>query len=146
MKKYIINKRTCILIKKDKDTLVIEDNKTFYVEKNIRSIINDSCKYYGANYKGRIEAANEFLNTKYKNPIIINANNSLILFPTSSIRNDDVMFINYKKIVKYEIYYNLGKIFLINDIVVTTKISNYTLNEQLVKCILLNNLLNRRNN
>ncbi len=95
MKKYIINKKTCVLIKKSQRTLIIEDNNTFYVEKNIKSVINDSCKYYGSNYKGRIEAVGELLNTKYKNPILLNGKKGLIIFPTGSIRNNEVMFINY---------------------------------------------------
>lgn len=146
MNKYIINKNTCILLKKDKRTLVIEDNKTFFVNKSIKSILNESCKYYGSNYKGRLDSVNDILDTKYKNPILINAKTNLIFFPTESIRKSSVMFINYQKIIKYEMYFNLVKIFLINDIIITTNVSKYILSEQLVKCILFNNLLIYRNN
>ena len=146
MNKYIINKNTCLLLKKDNRTLVIEDNRTFYVDKNIKSILNESCKYYGSNYRGRLDSVNEILETKYKNPVLINAKTNLILFPTESIRKNGVMFINYQKIIKYELYFNLVKIILINDIIITTKVSKYILSEQLVKCVLFNNLLIYRNN
>lgn len=144
MKRYIINNSTIALIKKNSNTLIIEEKKTILSKRNIMSIINESCKFYGSDYKGRISAIREFINSKYKIPILINENNNLIFFPTESIRNENVIFINYKKVLKYENFNDYIRIKLTNNIMLTTKISKYSFNEQLLKCLLINNIINNR--
>ena len=144
MKNYIINKNTCAIVKKNKNTLIIEDEKVFLVNSSILTIINNSCKYYGSDYRGSLNSVNCILRSKYKNPILINENYNLILFPTESIRNNNAMFINYKKIINYDLYYDIIRIFFTNKIMLTTKISKYIFSEQLLKCVIFNNILNLR--
>lgn len=146
MKKYIINEDTIALIKKNNSTLIIEDKRKLLITKKLLTILDESCKFYGSNYKGRITAISELINSKYKTPILINEISSLIFFPTGSLRNENVMYFNYKKIIKYDEFYGIIRIYLSNNIMLTSKISKYSLNEQLLKCLLINNILYSRKN
>ena len=59
---YYINKATCVIIPIGKnESQVIETNNTLIVNKSVKSIIDESCKYFGSTYQGRIDGSKEVL-------------------------------------------------------------------------------------
>jgi competence protein ComK len=55
--------------------------------------MNKLCIQYGSTLQGRVVAARDLLNITKNTPIMVN--DSIILFPTKSIRHIDCMYINY---------------------------------------------------
>ena len=69
---YYINRGTCAIIPIDKElSHVYEIDNSYVIEKSVKEIIDDSCKYYGCSYKGRCDGSRRILNMNYKLPIVI---------------------------------------------------------------------------
>lgn len=102
MEKYLINKNTLLilpfLLGKSK---VVENYITLIINKTPYEIINDSCKTYGSSFSGRCDSTYYMTGVKYKCPIIISEVREIIMFPTTSARNDDCVWINYEAIDQY---------------------------------------------
>ena len=70
MDNYIINKNTMVIIGIDeKFSKIIERDNEFEVVNSAKSIIENSCLYYGSSYKGRVESSSNILDSNYKVPI-----------------------------------------------------------------------------
>ena len=96
MNTYEINEDTIAVIPIDYEkTKVLELNNEYIIEKKAYKIMDDSCKYYGSNYKGRLSAAKEILNCSYKIPILVEESKKLIFFPTKSSLEEDCCWINF---------------------------------------------------
>ena len=70
MKNYEINDETIAIISKGNKSQVITLNDEFIVEKSGYKILDDSCKFYGSSYLGRLHSVKEMLSASYKLPII----------------------------------------------------------------------------
>lgn len=145
MNNYIINNRTIALFKDKSNTVVFEEDKKLYVKLSIGKILDNSCRYYGSTHKGRTNGIKEMLKSKYNNPILIEESKNLILFPTESIRNESYALFAYQKIINYEQKEgNKLEILCSNNIMLTINYTKTRLERQIVKCIILNNILNER--
>lgn len=103
MKNYEINCETLVIYPYDKGiSKVVEENNEFIVYKNVSSIINNSCKYFGSSYQGRINGSKNILGSTHKLPIIVETINKIIFFPTTSARNEKCMWISLNLIENYE--------------------------------------------
>ena len=125
-------------------TKIIEKNKEYIVEKKAYKIMDDSCIFYGSNYKGRLAAAKSILNCSYKLPILVEESSKLIFFPTKSSLEDDCCWINFsyiKEVIKNDnnciIRFNNNKEISIN----TSKLS---IENQLSRSTRLCYILNQR--
>lgn len=99
---YEITTKTCALIAKDKTTTeIIEEDKTFIVNKPISKVLNESCEYYGSTLEGRIKGSKTVLGMCYKLPIIIESSNEIIFFPTLSPYNENCSWISIQNIKDY---------------------------------------------
>ena len=99
---YEITSKTCALIAKEKDqTEIIEDDKTFIIDKPVLKILKESCEYYGSSLEGRIQGSKTMLGMCYKLPIIIESSKELIFFPTTSPLNENCSWISIKNIKDY---------------------------------------------
>ena len=99
---YEITSKTCALISKDKETTeIIENDKTFIINKPINQILNESCEYYGSTLEGRIKGSKTVLGMCYKLPIIIESTNEIIFFPTLSPYHENCSWISIKNIKDY---------------------------------------------
>ena len=98
---YLINENTCALVPlKQTVTKVIENNKEYRVNCNIYTIVNNSCKFYGSSYNGRIEGSKNLLGKIYKTPIIIDERNNITFFPTTSPRLSNNVWIAFNNILE----------------------------------------------
>ncbi len=114
---YEINKETLAILSCGKDkSRIIEKTKDFIINKNATKIIDDSCKYFGSSYLGRVEGSKNILNSSHKLPIIIEESRSITFFPTTSPRLDKCSWVSLNNINKYyknldttTIIFNCGK-------------------------------------
>ena len=82
MNNYEINEDTYAIISDDiGKTKIIEKNSDYIINNDAYKVMDESCKYYGSSYKGRLEAAKILLNCSYKLPILVEESSVLIFFP-----------------------------------------------------------------
>ena len=145
LENYEINLNTIAILSIDNNTSkVYEDNDTFYVKKNQREIIDDSCKYFGSSFLGRHEGTKNLIGVNYKSPIIIEETRNIIFFPTSSPRFNDCNWIALNKIKSYHKYNNKKQIIFINNEKIEIDISYGSLTNQILRATLLESTLNKR--
>lgn len=75
------------------------------IEHNLRSVkylVNEMCVKNLSTYEGRTKAIAKIFNYKTLTPIFINT--SLFLFPTASLREYNMIFINYEEVLSYVKY------------------------------------------
>lgn len=102
-KTYEINSTTCALITENNfSTTIIDINGITNIEYPINKLIDYSCSYYGSSFKGRLEGAKTVLGSKYKLPIIVEETREIILFPTTSYKNNECAWISLKNISDYK--------------------------------------------
>lgn len=117
MRDYEINKQTLAIIScgKEKSKIIEEDNE-FFVNLPATKIIDDSCKFFGSSYEGRLNGTKSILGVSHKAPIIIEESNGIIFFPTTSPRLENCTWIAlnnindyYKADIDTIIKFNCGK-------------------------------------
>ena len=100
---YEINKGTlAIMPNENESSLVYEDEDRFLVEQSPFQIMEESCKYFGSTYEGRKDSARSILGAEYKVPVIVEDTNNLIVFPTTSPKADDCIWISLKRVKDFE--------------------------------------------
>ncbi|WP_339226553.1 competence protein ComK [Oceanobacillus sp. FSL K6-2867] len=65
-------------------------------------IIDNSCLLYGSNLKGRKEAVQKILCTTSKLPVPVSPTRGVFMFPTSSTKNKDCVWVAFHQIKFYE--------------------------------------------
>ena len=144
---YYINRGTCAIIPLDKEVSeVYEIDESYIVEKSVKDIIDESCKYYGCSYKGRFDGSKKWLNMNYKVPIVVEEFHNIIFFPTSSPRFGSCTWLSLNNIVNYEKVSSGSKIVFHNDREMFFEISYYSLENQIFRASLLESLVRRRRN
>lgn len=144
MNEYFINKGTCAIVPISSSmSRVIELDNEFIINKSVRDIINDSCKFFGSSYQGRFEGSKKILNMNYKLPIIVEEYNNIIFFPTSSPRFDECSWISIDNISSYEKRNNGSKIYFKNSFL-DLDISYYSLENQIFRATMLVSILRKR--
>ena len=144
---YYINRSTCVIIPIGKNkSKVIEIDNSFIVNKSAKSIIDESCKYFGSTYQGRIDGSKEILKMNYKLPIVIEDFNGLIFFPTSSPRFNECLWISLNNIDNYIKDDKNSKICFIGGNEFDIEISYYSLENQIFRASLLDSTLHKRKN
>lgn len=102
MNQYIINENTLAVVMIDKNNcMIIESDRELFISMSCIDVINNSCIYYGASYKGRIEASKFLLGKDYKLPIIVSEFYDILLFPIGSKQTDVCTWICLKKLDNY---------------------------------------------
>ena len=146
MNKYIINESTLVLFSLGNKTQVYEKYINYIINENIVDIVDNSCKYYGSSLRGRCDATEYLIGIKYKCPIIMSENKNIIFFPTTSYKNEDCVWINYKGIEKYYLNDKNSLIIeLINGKILELNISNNVISNQILKSSRLESIfLNKR--
>ena len=146
MKFYEINEDTIAIIPLEYEkTKIIEKEKEYIIEKRAYEIMDESCKYYGSTYKGRLNAAKNILNCAYKLPILVEESQKIIFFPTKSSLEEDCCWLNFnyikdvkkienKSIIKFknnkEMIFDTSKLSIENQISRSTRLS-YILSQRI---------------
>lgn len=144
---YYINRATCAIIPIEKDvSQIYEINDSYIVEKSVKKIVEESCRYYGCTYKGRVDGSKKILNMTYKLPIVIEEFHNLVFFPTSSPRFGSCIWLSLNNIVNYEKILNGSRIIFQNKREIVFEISYYSLENQIFRASLLESIITRRRN
>ena len=147
MKNYEINEETYAVIAEDLGkTKIIEKDYEYDIENDAYKIMDESCKYYGSSYKGRLEAAKSLLNCSYKLPIIVEESSVLIFFPIKSSLLDDCCWINLNSIQNIEKVDNKSQITFKNGKKVIFDISKLSLENQIYRSTKLESIIFKRIN
>jgi|SRR5690625_2338794 len=93
-------------------TKIIEKNSTQYCRYSPLEIINHNCTVFGSSLAGRAETVTQILNSRTRLPIPIYLKCGIFMFPTTSMRNHDCMWISYYQVLGYRKHCNRTLIFL----------------------------------
>ena len=147
MEKYEINDNTVAVVGvNDNFSEVIEKNKEYFIKDSSYSVMEHSCEYFGSTCNGRIIGSRKMLGLNYKVPIIIEEANDIIFFPLSEIDNPKCVWIALKWFDSVEEEYGNTYIHLKNGKKIKTKISKYSIENQVLKASKLHLILNQRKN
>lgn len=135
-KEFIINQNTLYLEYQEEMLVIHELSTIINIEnKSMKSIIDQSCIYYGSSFAGRLKSSKDYLKENYKLPIIINESHLLIAFPLNSLRTQKSIWLIYNNIDKY---YQISKskvlVEFIGGKVETFPVSYYIFHNQVLKC------------
>ena len=146
MQNYEINRNTLAIIPITKEiTKIIEEDRDFIINLSSMQIIDDSCKYFGSSYEGRVEGTKNILGLKIKSPIFIEESSDLIFFPTKSPRNWSCIWINLNKIDDYEkVNSSTTKIFFSSGKAIKFNISYEIIDNQVLRATRLCVVFNKR--
>ena len=101
--KYEISRGTLAIVpNSEENSLVYEDDSRYIVNETPFKIMEESCKYFGSTYDGRKDSAKSILGAEYKVPIIVEENNNIIVFPTTSPSSADSVWISLGRIKYFE--------------------------------------------
>ena len=146
MREYEINEGTLAVISiDDKKSKVMEDSNNYIVEKSSFDVMDHSCKYFGSSYEGRKQGSKDVIGANYKLPIIVEDGRNLVFFPTTSIEDEDCMWIAVNKIKKYEqMDFNTTKITFTNNQNIIIPLSYRSIQNQIFRATRLSYILNER--
>lgn len=148
MDNYIITCDTIAIIGIDNNTCkVIEKDNEMIINKNSFSVIEESCLYYGSSYQGRVDAANVLISNSYKVPIVVENINNLVFFPTISPNSSLCMWISIDNIFNNVVDDDTKacKLIFKNNVEILTNLSNYSLENQMLKSYMLHSIMKSRN-
>ena len=147
MNNYEINEETYAIISKDiGKTEIIEKSNDYIIDNDAYKVMDESCKYYGSSYKGRLEAAKVLLNCSYKLPILVEESSVLIFFPIKSSLLDDCCWINLNSIYNIEKVDNKSQITIKNGKKMIFDISKLSLENQIYRSTKLESIIFKRIN
>ena len=130
---YFITKDTLLIMPITKtQTKILENENVMLVDSKTFKIVNDNCKLYGSTYLNRVEFSKTILNCRCKMPIILDNEGNIILFPTTSKRQDHCTWLNIKSYKKQG--YSDVVITFLSGIKIAINMSYYTFERQINKC------------
>lgn len=145
MNNYEINTATLLIKEENKKTsLVSEIDNDYYVQKQTIDIIDESCKFFGSSYKGRVEGTKNMVKFNYKVPIIVEESKNLIFFPITSPRYNNTTWISLNNIEDYYKKDNKTIIIFKGGKEVILDISFYSLENQIFRSTMLLNIFQKR--
>ena len=102
MENYEINAKTLAIIPINKEMCkIIEEEEEFVVELSQLKIIDNSCKFFGSSYEGRLSGTKAITGISHKAPIIIEESRKIIFFPIKSPRLDTCVWISFNNLDTY---------------------------------------------
>lgn len=143
--KYEINDETLAILPFDKDKArVLEESDEYIVDEIPYSIMEDSCKYFGSSFEGRILVSKNILGSVYKAPIIVEESQNLIFFPTEALSSNTVSWISYKKIKSVEKCGKRSKIIFNNGESIIANCPYFSIKNQIFRCNMLDSISSNR--
>ena len=143
---YEINKGTlAIMPNENESSLVYEDEDRFLIEQSPFQIMEKSCRYFGSTYQGRKNSARFILGAEYKVPVIVEDTDNLIVFPTTSPKSDDCIWISLKRVKNFERIDNSNtKVIFDNNKEIIVPVSYRTLENQISRASRLDFMMRKR--
>ena len=144
MENYLITKDTVAILKKDKKTIIYDVENYRVINKNIKTVLNLNCNFYGSTLIGRKKSAENILDIKYKVPIVLDEASDITLLQLSSLRKDETILLVLNKIVSYHEVFDKLVIKCINNQEFEVNISKNCFEKLLLNSFKLNNVLKWR--
>ena len=143
---YEINRGTLAIVPNEIDNrLVYEDDDRFLIHQTPFEIMEESCKYFGSTYEGRKESAKAILGAEYKVPVIVEDSDNLIVFPTTSPKSEDCVWISLKRVKSFaKVDSGNTKIIFDNNKEIIVPISYRTLENQISRASRLDFMMKKR--
>ena len=143
---YEINRGTLAIMPNEESTsLVYEDEERYFVNQTPFQIMEESCKYFGSTYEGRKESARFILGAEYKVPIIVEDTYNLIIFPTTSPKAEDCIWISLKRVNNIEKIDSINtKVIFDNGKEIIVPVSYRTLENQISRASRLDFMMRKR--
>ena len=143
---YEINKGTLAIMPNEEDkSLVYEDEERFLIHQSPFQIMEDSCKYFGSTYEGRKDSAKSILGAEYKVPVIVEDTDNLIVFPTTSPKSEDCIWISLKRIKSFGKIDSINtKVIFDNNREIIVPVSYRTLENQISRASRLHFMMRKR--
>ncbi len=143
---YEINRGTlAIMPNENASSLVYEDDDRFLIHQTPFQIMEDSCKYFGSTYEGRKDSAKAILGAEYKVPVIVEDMDNLIVFPTTSPKADDCIWISLKRVKNFEKVDSINtKVIFDNNKEIIVPVSYRTLENQISRASRLDFMMRKR--
>lgn len=83
-------------------TIVMEETGAFIVPLSPLKLIDESCRYYGSSYAGRLEGVKRVMGITKKAPIAISVELSIFFFPHESPQNESCVWLSHTHIEALE--------------------------------------------
>ncbi len=146
MKDYEINDETLAIMPDDLwNSMILEDDYKYEVNKTPLEILDYSCKYFGSSYPGRKDGSKDILNSSYKLPILVEDTRNIIFFPTSSPLDDNCIWISLSNIKDYKkVDKNKTEILFKNNKAIIVDVSYYSFNNQVMRASRLESIIRTR--
>ncbi|AZB42272.1 competence protein [Bacillus sp. FJAT-42376] len=80
---------------------VLEVEKEYEVSMRPLDIVDRSCRYFGSSYQGRKTGTKDTIGITHKPPIVVDAVNSIYLFPTAASSRPQCSWISHQYIEHY---------------------------------------------
>lgn len=145
MEKYEVNEKTLAVIGvNDNLSKVMEEANDYFIGDSSFSVMERSCEYFGSTYCGRTIGSKKMLGVNYKVPIIVEEANDLIFFPLSEVDNPKCVWVSLRWFDRVEEEYGKTYIYLKNGKRIPTKVSKYSIENQVLRSSKLNYILNNR--
>ena len=145
---YEISRGTLAIVPNEGDSsMIYEDETSYIVPERPFKIMEDSCKYFGSTYEGRKNGARDILGAEYKVPIVVEDENNLIVFPTTSPLAEDCVWISLKRVKNIEkTDFNTTKVIFDNNTEIVVDCSYRTMENQLSRASRLDLILRNHKN
>lgn len=145
MNNYEINEETMAVISTSKGkTKIIEENHEYQIDCDAYQIMDESCKYFGSSYAGRVSGAKKMLGYEYKVPIIVEESKKMIFFPTISPHAEGCCWISLQHFQSLQENDNITEILFKNGYQLLSSISKSSLDNQVLRSTRLESVLNSR--
>ena len=145
---YEIDLSTYLLIgQEDGTTKIITRDSEFIINNNAKSIIENSCNYFGSSLSERVKATNRLVKLSSKTPIIIEESRSIIFFPLRSVREKNNIWISFNNLEEYTKSGEYTVLKFKNKKKIKLKFSYYIIDNQVTRSLILDyEFQNRKKN
>lgn len=143
---YEINSETLLIMPfSNGKSKIYEFDREFLTNRISNDIINDSCLFFGSTLEGRREAVKNILGIDLKVPILVEDTRNIIFFPTANCIHKNAIWISYQNLLKYYKFDEFSTVLCFrNNKQITVDVRYNIIDNQVIRCMKLESLLNKR--
>ena len=143
---YEINSETLLIMSfNNGKSKIYEFDREFLINRISNDIINDSCLFFGSTLEGRREAVKNILGIDLKVHILVEDTRNIIFFPTANCIHKNAIWISYQNLLKYYKFDEFSTVLCFrNNKQITVDVRYNIIDNQVIRCMKLESLLNKR--